>query len=142
MVFFEEAMSRRKIEMHHYRQALLRMRQGDSDRDIAKSGLMGRRTTANLRTLAKERNWLTTEQPAPDDATIAEALIPAKRAISTVSSLEPQRERIAAWLEQGISGVVIHTVLKREHGFTGHYSTVRRMLDRLKQERPQRPPSA
>lgn len=48
-------MSRRKIEIHHYRQALKRMRQGDSDRDIAKSGLMGRRTTATLRTLAGEQ---------------------------------------------------------------------------------------
>ena len=129
-------MSRRKIEMHHYRQALLRMRQGDSDREIAKSGLMGRRTAANLRTLASEFNWLTSEQPAPDDATIAEALAPAKRAATTVSSLEPHRERIAAWLAQGISGVVIHPVLKREHGFTGHYSAVRRMLDRLKQDIP------
>ena len=59
-------MSRRKIEMHHYRQALLRMRQGDSDRDIARSGLMGRRTAASLRLLAGERNWLATEQPAPE----------------------------------------------------------------------------
>lgn len=129
-------MSRRKIEMHHYRQALLRMRQGDSDRDIAKSGLMGRRTAASLRTLAGERDWLATEQPAPDDATITEALTPAKRAATTVSSLEPHRERIAAWLAQGASGVVIHTVLKREHGFTGHYSAVRRMLERLKQDIP------
>ncbi|MBK9785971.1 MAG: hypothetical protein IPP59_18330 [Betaproteobacteria bacterium] len=31
-------MSRTKIETHHYREWLLRMRQGDSDRDIAKSG--------------------------------------------------------------------------------------------------------
>ncbi len=112
--------------MHHYRQALLRMRQGDSDRDIAKSGLMGRRTVANLRMLASERDWLATQQPAPDDATIAGALAPSKRAVTTVSTLEPHRERIAAWLAQGISGVVIHTVLKREHGFTGHYSAVRR----------------
>ena len=29
--------------MHHYRQALLRMRQGDSDRDIAAARIMGRR---------------------------------------------------------------------------------------------------
>ncbi|WP_201210680.1 hypothetical protein [Rhodocyclus purpureus] len=35
--------------MDHYRQALMRMRQGDSDRDIAKSRLMGRRTAAALR---------------------------------------------------------------------------------------------
>ena len=122
--------------MHHYRQALLRMRQGDSDRDIAKNGLMGRRTAANLRLLASERDWLSSEQPAPDDATIAEALAPSKRAATTISSLEPHRERIAGWLAQGVSGVFIHTVLKREYGFTGHYSAVRRMLDRLKQDIP------
>lgn len=29
--------------MHHYRQALLRMRQGDSDRQIAQAKVMGRR---------------------------------------------------------------------------------------------------
>ena len=124
--------------MHHYRQALLRMRQGDSDRDIAKSGLMGRKNAASLRLLAHERNWLTAEQPVPDDATIAEAMAPSKRAATTVSSVEAHRERIAAWLAEGVSGVVIHTVLKREHGFTGHYSAVRRMLDHLKQELPRK----
>lgn len=121
--------------MHHYRQALLRMRQGDSDRDIAKSGLMGRRTASHLRTLASKHGWLVPERPAPDDATMAEVLAPAKRAISTVSTLEAHRERIAAWLAQGVSGVVMHTVLKREHGFAGSYSAVRRMLDTLKRDR-------
>ena len=106
-------MSRRKIEMHHYRQALLRMRQGDSDRDIARSGLLGRRTAASLRTLAAERGWLTATLAVPDDATIAEGLAPVKRAATTVSSLEAHRERIAAWLGQGVSRVVMHTVLSR-----------------------------
>ena len=45
-------MARRTIEMHHYRQALLRMRQGDSDRQIAAAKLMGRRAAAALRLLA------------------------------------------------------------------------------------------
>lgn len=36
-------MSKRRFEMHHYRQALARMRRGDSDRDIARSRLMGRK---------------------------------------------------------------------------------------------------
>ena len=63
-------MSRRKIEMHHYRQALMRMRQGDSDRDIAKSGLMGRRTAASppqvLRTAATAATTAgTRSRPAP-----------------------------------------------------------------------------
>ena len=127
-------MSRRKIEMHHYRQALMRMRQGDSDRDIAKSGLMGRRTAAALRTLACARGWLDTAIPLPEDVTVASALSAPKRASTTVSSLEPFRERMAAWHAQGVSGVVIHAVLKREHGYTGSYSAVRRMLATLKRE--------
>jgi len=51
-----------------------------------------------------------------------------------VSSLEPLREQITAWYAQGVSGVVIHTALKREHGYTGSYSAVRRLLATLKRE--------
>ena len=35
--------------MFQYRQALVRMRQGDSDRQIAVARIMGRRTAARLR---------------------------------------------------------------------------------------------
>ena len=38
--------------MHHYRQALLRMRQGDSDRDIAAARVMGRPKAAQWRRIA------------------------------------------------------------------------------------------
>lgn len=122
--------------MHHYRQALMRMRQGDSDRDIAKSRLMGRRAAAALRTLAQGQGWLDVGTPPPDDAAIAATLVPPKRAGTTISGLEPLREQIANWFNQGVSGVVIHTALKREHGFTGSYSAVRRMLATLKREVP------
>lgn len=128
-------MSRRKFEMHHYRQVLMRMRQGDSDRDIGRSGLMGRKSAAAFRMLATEQNWLTAEL-LPDDATIATALANPKRASTTVSSLEPLREQIAGWFSQGINGVVIHAALKRDHGFTGSYSSVRRMLGTVKREQP------
>ncbi|NMG04735.1 IS21 family transposase [Azoarcus taiwanensis] len=122
--------------MHHYRQALMRMRQGDSDRDIAKSGLMGRRTAATLRALAGRRGWLETAAALPDDATIAGALAAPKRASTTISRLEPLREQIAAWHVQGVTGVVILAALKREHGYTGSYSAVRRMLATLKRAAP------
>jgi hypothetical protein len=62
------------------------------------------------------------------DPTIAKGLAPTKRAATTVLSLEAHQERIAAWLSQSVSGVVMHTVLKREHGYTGSYSALRRML--------------
>jgi len=83
--------------MHHYRQALMRMRQGDSDRDIAKSRLMGRRAAAALRTLAQGQGWLDAGSLPPDDAAIAATLTTPKRAGSTISGLEPLREQIAGW---------------------------------------------
>ncbi|MBK7357167.1 IS21 family transposase [Propionivibrio sp.] len=122
--------------MHHYRQALMRMRQGDSDRDIAKSGLMCRANAASLRILAQTQGWLDGSATLPEDVAIAQALAPPKRASTTISGLEPLREQMAGWLGQGVSGVVIHTALKREHGYTGSYSAVRRMLATLKREVP------
>jgi len=67
-------MARRRFEMHHYRQALLRMRQGDSDRDIAAARVMGRPKAAQWRRIAEQQGWLDTTQPLPGDEAIAAAL--------------------------------------------------------------------
>ena len=77
----------------------------------------------------------------PDDAAIAAALGQPARASTTVSTLEPYRERLSAWVEQGVSGSAIHAALKREHGYTGSYSAVRRMLAGMPAAscRPRRP---
>ena len=60
-----------KHEMYQYRQVLARMRLGDSDREIAKAGLMGRRKVAALRQVALAQGWLNQAQPIPDEATLA-----------------------------------------------------------------------
>jgi hypothetical protein len=44
--------------MHQYRQALVRMRHGDSDRELARSRYMRRHRLAALRTLAEQHGWL------------------------------------------------------------------------------------
>jgi len=44
--------------MYQYRNALVRMRQGDSDRDIARSKTMGRKKLAQVREMASEQGWL------------------------------------------------------------------------------------
>jgi hypothetical protein len=121
-------MVRRSFEMHQYRQALLRMRQGDSDRQIAAARVMGRPKAAQLRELAHEQGRLAPGQALPEDEAIAAALGKQRRPASTVSSLEDHRTRIVEWAQTGISGVAIHAALKREHGFAGSYSAVRRML--------------
>ena len=114
--------------MFQYRQVLVRLRQGDSDRDIARSRLMGRPKVAAFRALAGAQGWLAVDSPLPDDAQIAAQLGRARRARSTISTLEPHRAQIERWAEQGVGGVAMHSALRREHGYAGSYSAVRRML--------------
>ena len=60
--------------MFEIRHILVRMRQGESDRAIAKAGLIGRPKAKALRLVAKDRNWLDQASPLPDDAVLAQVL--------------------------------------------------------------------
>ncbi|GAB3669877.1 IS21 family transposase [Ramlibacter alkalitolerans] len=122
--------------MHHYRQALLRMRQGDSDREIATARVMGRPKAAQWRQIAADRGWLDPAQPLPEDEAIAEALGAPRRASSTISTLEQHREQIGHWIEQGVSGTAIHAALKRQGGWSGSYSAVRRLVADIRRQLP------
>jgi transposase len=122
--------------MFQYRQVLVRLRQGDGDRQIARSGLMGRVKVARLRALAAERGWLAAGARLPEDAELAAVIGQARRARSTISSAEPHRASVLRWLEQGVSGVAIHAALCREHGYTGSYSAVHRLIASIERTRP------
>ena len=117
--------------MFQYRAVLVRLRQGDSERDVARARLMGRRKVAAFRALAVQRGWLDAGTPLPEDALIASVVGEARRARSTISSVEPFRELVGRWNAQGVQGVAIHAALCREHGYTGSYSAVRRMLQAI-----------
>jgi transposase len=122
--------------MFQYRQVLVRLRQGDSERDIARAGLMGRRKAAAFHAVASAQGWLKRDAPLPEDEAIAAAVGQARRARSSVSSVEPFRQLVAEWTEQGLSAVVIHGVLARNHGYTGSYSSVYRMVAAVGRARP------
>ncbi len=77
--------------MFQYRQILARMRQGDTDRDIARARLMGRRKAGELRSLAAERGYRGSYSPVyrmiaairavlPPDATVPLLFAPAEAA--------------------------------------------------------------
>lgn len=121
--------------MFQYRQVLVRLRAGDTAREIARSGLLGRDKISELLKVAQSYAWLEAATELPEDAAIAEAMTPRKRAASTISSLEPLREVVQRWFDAGVQGSAIHAALKREHGFSGSYSAVRRMLQGLQAAR-------
>jgi transposase len=122
--------------MFQYRQVLVRLRAGDSEREIARTRLMGRDKVAAFRALAARHGWLDAGAELPDDASLAAALGAARRARSTVSSVEPHREVVRHWLGAGVRGKAIHAALCREHGYTGSYSSVARMLVALRAAQP------
>jgi hypothetical protein len=118
--------------MYQYRQVLVRMRQGDSDRDIARSKTMGRKKIAQVREIAVKHGWLSRDLPVPDEAVLASLLgrrepLPA----ACVSSLEPWRTQIAQWRAAGIQGTTIYATLVRNHGYTGSVSSAYRFLHQI-----------
>jgi transposase len=130
-------MGNRRFEMHQYRQVIYRMRQGESDRQISKAGLMGRRKAAEIRQEALQRGWLNKEAPLPEDSTLAQFF--AIKAIShpQISLVKPHEEAVKDWWEQGIRGTTIHQALIRKYSFSGSYSSVRRHLQSLEENNPQ-----
>lgn len=129
-------MANRRFELFEYRQVLVRMRQGDSDRDIARCGLMGRKKLTTVRREAGARGWLDPSVPLPDDATIAGLFGRTPHLPHTcVSTVEPFREQVSNWAAAGVQGTTIHAALQRNHGYTGGYDSVKRMLRRLADER-------
>jgi len=118
--------------MYHYRQALVRMRQGESDRQIHATGLMGRRKLGALRRQAEQQGWLDPSVALPTDPELAAVLRPPESARPRVqSSLEPYRTLIEQWYLDGIDGTTIHAALQRRHGYSGSYSSVRRFIAAL-----------
>lgn len=118
--------------MYQYRQTLVRMRQGDSDREIARSKAMGRKKIAQVREIANARGWLAADTALPEDSVLASALARKESLPTTcISTLEPWRAQIANWYAAGIQGTTIHATLARNHGYTGSYSAVYRFLHQL-----------
>jgi transposase len=124
-------MSKRRFEMYQYRQVLVRMRQGDADRDIERSGLMGRKKLSRLRKTAQGHGWLLPDRALPEDAELAAVFKSRPLPASCISSLADQRERIGQWAQAGVAGTAIHAALVRNHGYAGSYSAVRRLLQAI-----------
>ena len=90
--------------MFEYRQILTRMRLGDTDRAIARVGLMGRSKAAQLRRTAEAAGWLDVATPLPGDPELSVHLGSVRTQPAVASLAKPHRERITRWWRQGIQG--------------------------------------
>lgn len=93
--------------MYEYRQVLMRMRQGDSEREVARARLMGRAKVARFRELVRAQERLDPGYPLPGDAGIASVLRAPRLPVSARSSIVAWRPLVEQWAAQGVSCVVI-----------------------------------
>jgi len=129
-------MANRRFEMYQYRQILVRMRMGESNRAIANSGLMGRKKAQALREKAILHGWLDPDAVLPDNDTLATVLEENSQVLIKGSSVAPYADKITKWYEQGIQGTTIHQALVDKYGFTGSYWSVIRYLKVLSEKTP------
>jgi transposase len=122
--------------MYEYRQVIHRMRMGQTDRAIAKTGLMGRKKCTQVREIAIQNGWLG-DTPLPEDQQLIEFFeVPRKNNPTRQSLSLVHQDRIDKWIEQGIWATTIYQALVEQFGFTGSYSSVRRLVHKLRGENP------
>lgn len=129
-------MANRRFAVHEIRNIIVRMRLGESDRQLAKAGLIGRSKAAKIRSLANERGWLDKSVALPDNLEIESAVLKPCRKQTSGSLVKPYANQVQKWIEEGITATVIHRNLVNRHGFRGSYQSVKRYAARFKQKKP------
>jgi transposase len=122
--------------MYQYRQVIVRMRLGESDRAIAQAGLMGRKKIRAVRELASTRGWLDPGNDVPPDSELATCFDQSRARPQTTSQVEPHADEVKKWARDNIQGTTIHQALIRKYGYTGSYSSVRRYLQSVSAANP------
>jgi transposase len=126
----------KRKETMDIREILRQIRQGLSDRAVAKATGVNRKTVARYRAWAIEQDLLTLPLPPLGDLhrLLAETM-PSISPPQNVSSVEPYTELVVKLRQQGVEMTAIHQRLQ-ERGYSGSYSSVRRFVRNLEPPTP------
>jgi transposase len=126
-----------RIHMNHLRELIYRLRAGESQRQIARDLGLSRTTVGKYRAWAEAQGYLEATRPLPDDATLAAALGDPPQPPCDESSVEPYRQRVQEWVEQGVEMTAIWQHLQDDYAYPGSYSAVRRFVNKMRRTEPE-----
>ena len=126
-----------RIHMNHLRELIYHLRAGESQRRIAQDLCMSRTAVSKYQAWAEAQGYLDPGRSLPDDATLAVALVDAPKPPCTESSVEPYREIVQEWVDQGVEMVAIWQHLQDDYQYPGSYSAIRRFVGRLRACEPE-----
>lgn len=118
------------------REILRYLQHGQSDRAIRDALGLGRNTIAKYRQWAHQHGLLTGPLPtaAELDAKLRATHSPPPP--QTTSKVEPYRDRVVAWRQQGLECQTIYQRLHDDHGYPGSYAGVWRFVKQLEGNSP------
>lgn len=130
-------MSGRSTNMLDIREILRRVRLGESDRAIVKALGVSRKTVRKYREWAEQAALPAGELPSTEQLhALLQMSLPEAPPPQAPSAVEPYRDLIVRWREQGLECQAILQRLNRDYGFKGSYTAVWRFVSQLEAATP------
>ncbi len=127
----------KRKHMHHIQDIIRRLQLGEGERRIARDMNISRGTVRKYHEIAKEKGYLEKPGARPSEGGLMEALGPGVQAPRQASTVEPYRETIQDWVNQGVEMTAIWLRLQESYGYKGGYSSIRRFVHRLEGAKPE-----
>jgi transposase len=122
--------------VHVLRDLVHRLRQGQSQRAIARDLRLSRLTVQKYARWAAAAGFLDPAVSLPEVDRFLGAVGPLVRPPSRPSSVAPYRAVVEQLLDDGVEMMTIYDRLRERHGYAGSYSSVRRFVARLRPAEP------
>jgi transposase len=125
-----------RLHVKQIRDVIYRLRQGESQRQIAQDLQMSRHTIARYRELAESHGYLDPARLLPSDRDLRSDLGSPKSPPRCDSTVTPYREIVERLIVEKVEMVAIFARLRDDHGYSGSYSSIRRFVRRIAPKEP------
>jgi len=120
-----------RLHVNVLRGLIHRLRQGESQRAVARDLGLSRLTVGKYAAQARAAGYLDATAPVPEPRTLATVLGRTTELPRQPSSVQPHQSVVEALLGQGVELMTIFDRLRQDHGYAGSYSSVRRFVHQL-----------
>jgi transposase len=124
-----------RLHVNQIREIIYRLRQGQSERQVAEDLGMSRVTIHKYHMLALHLGYLLSEEELPSDRELVAKLGPKAAPPWMESTVAPYGEVVERLLTEGVEMVAILARLREDHGYGGSYSSLRRFVAKLRPDR-------
>jgi transposase len=125
-----------RLHMYQIRDLIYRLRQGESDRRVARDLGLSRHTVQKYRALAVQHEYLDPSRALPTPQELLASLGPPPPPPQHPSTVTPYQEVVEDLLAQGVELTTILQRLRDDHGYRGSYSSLRRFVRTLRPKTP------